>query len=99
MQYARRPSRKCGATARWLYRFVGEHAPTAKVPCLIAYARVNRPTWSDLAGGPFVGKGLLARGEDVHPGLGRYPATLRPLPDADDYINRFIAVQSTIRDA
>ncbi|MET0815437.1 MAG: class III poly(R)-hydroxyalkanoic acid synthase subunit PhaC, partial [Pseudoxanthomonas sp.] len=31
-----------------LYRFVGEHAPTARVPLLIAYALVNSPYMVDL---------------------------------------------------
>ena len=64
-----------GATAKeevWrdgkvvLYRFVGEHAPTAKVPLLIAYALVNRPYMVDLQSDRSLVKGLLARGEDVY---------------------------------
>jgi polyhydroxyalkanoate synthase len=31
-----------------LYRYIGERAPTARVPLLIAYALVNRPYMVDL---------------------------------------------------
>mgnify|MGYP006193201697 CR=1 FL=1 len=48
-----------------LYRFVGEKAPTAKVPLLIVYALVNRPYMVDLQDDRSLVKGLLARGEDM----------------------------------
>ncbi|MGO1720381.1 MAG: class III poly(R)-hydroxyalkanoic acid synthase subunit PhaC, partial [Luteimonas sp.] len=58
-----------GATAKqevWrdgkvaLYRFIGEKAPTAKVPMLISYALVNRPYMVDLQANRSIVKGLLA---------------------------------------
>ncbi|NLB57965.1 MAG: class III poly(R)-hydroxyalkanoic acid synthase subunit PhaC, partial [Gammaproteobacteria bacterium] len=64
-----------GATARqevWrdgktvLYRFIGEKAPTAKVPLLLSYALVNRPYMVDLQEDRSLVKGLLALGEDVY---------------------------------
>ena len=49
-----------------LYRFVGDKAPTTKVPLLIAYALVNRPYMVDLQADRSLVKGLLARGQDVY---------------------------------
>ena len=48
-----------------LYRFIGEKAPTAKVPLLISYAQVNRQNMVDLQADRSIVKGLLERGEDV----------------------------------
>ena len=57
-----------GATAKqevWrdgkvvLYRFIGEKAPTAKVPLVISYALVNRPYMVDLQADRSIVKGLL----------------------------------------
>jgi polyhydroxyalkanoate synthase len=88
-----------GATAKeevWrdgkvvLYRFVGEHAPSAKVPLLIAYALVNRPYMVDLQSDRSLVKGLLARGEDVYIIDWGYPDRSDRFLMLDDYINRFI---------
>ena len=88
-----------GATAKqevWrdgkvvLYRFVGEQAPTAKVPLLIAYALVNRPYMVDLQSDRSLVKGLLARGEDVYILDWGYPDRSDRFLMLDDYINRFI---------
>ena len=88
-----------GATAKqevWrdgkvvLYRFVGEQAPTAKVPLLIAYALVNRPYMVDLQADRSLVKGLLARGEDVYIIDWGYPDRSDRFLMLDDYINRFI---------
>ncbi|MET0808713.1 MAG: class III poly(R)-hydroxyalkanoic acid synthase subunit PhaC [Pseudoxanthomonas sp.] len=88
-----------GATAKeevWrdgkvvLYRFVGETAPTARVPLLIAYALVNRPYMVDLQADRSLVKGLLARGEDVYIIDWGYPDRSDRFLMLDDYINRFI---------
>ena len=73
-----------------LYRFVGEHAPTARVPLLIAYALVNRPYMVDLQSDRSLVKGLLARGEDVYILDWGYPDRSDRFLMLDDYINRFI---------
>ena len=73
-----------------LYRFVGEHKPTAKVPLLIAYALVNRPYMVDLQADRSLVKGLLARGEDVYIIDWGYPDRSDRFLMLDDYINRFI---------
>ena len=48
-----------------LYRFIGDTAPTAKVPLLITYALVNRPYMVDLQEDRSLVRGLLAQGQDV----------------------------------
>ena len=73
-----------------LYRFIGEQAPTAKVPLLIAYALVNRPYMVDLQSDRSLVKGLLARGEDVYIIDWGYPDRSDRFLMLDDYINRFI---------
>ena len=73
-----------------LYRFVGEQAPTARVPLLIAYALVNRPYMVDLQADRSLVKGLLARGEDVYILDWGYPDRSDRFLMLDDYINRFI---------
>ncbi|HJR72691.1 MAG TPA: class III poly(R)-hydroxyalkanoic acid synthase subunit PhaC [Luteimonas sp.] len=88
-----------GATARqevWrdgkvaLYRFVGENAPTAKVPLLISYALVNRPYMVDLQADRSIVKGLLARGEDVYVIDWGYPDRSDRFLTLEDYIERFL---------
>src|SRR6218665_3653035 len=88
-----------GATAKqevWrdgkvvLYRFIGEKAPTAKVPLLIVYALVNRPYMVDLQDDRSLVKGLLALGEDVYVIDWGYPDRSDRFLELDDYINRFI---------
>ncbi len=73
-----------------MYRFIGEKAPTAKVPLLIAYALVNRPYMVDLQEDRSLVKGLLARGEDVYIIDWGYPDRSDRYLILDDYINRFI---------
>ena len=73
-----------------LYRFVGEKAPTAKVPLLIVYALVNRPYMVDLQHDRSLVKGLLAQGEDVYVIDWGYPDRSDRFLELDDYINRFI---------
>lgn len=73
-----------------LYRFVGEHKPTAKVPLLISYALVNRPYMVDLQAERSIVKGLLARGEDVYIIDWGYPDRSDRFLDLEDYIQRFI---------
>jgi len=88
-----------GATAReevWrdgkvvLYRFIGERAPTAKVPLLICYALVNRPYMVDLQDDRSLVKGLLARGEDVYILDWGYPDRSDRFLTLEDYIERFL---------
>ena len=73
-----------------LYRFVGEQAPRARVPLLIAYALVNRPYMVDLQSDRSLVKALLARGEDVYILDWGYPDRSDRFLMLDDYINRFI---------
>ena len=73
-----------------LYRFVGEHAPTAKQPLLIAYALVNRPYMVDLQADRSLVKGLLARGQDVYVLDWGYPDRSDRFLMLEDYIQRFI---------
>lgn len=73
-----------------LYRFVGEKAPTAKVPLLIVYALVNRPYMVDLQDDRSLVKGLLARGEDVYIIDWGYPDRSDRFLNLEDYIERFI---------
>jgi polyhydroxyalkanoate synthase len=84
-----------------MYRFIGEKAPTAKVPLLIAYALVNRPYMVDLQEDRSLVKGLLARGEDVYIIDWGYPDRSDRYLILDDYINRFIggAVDHLRRDS
>lgn len=77
-----------------LYRFVGEHKPTAKVPLLIAYALVNRPYMVDLQADRSLVKGLLARGEDVYIIDWGYPDRSDRFLMLDDYINLSSAARS-----
>ncbi|MFZ7097121.1 class III poly(R)-hydroxyalkanoic acid synthase subunit PhaC [Luteimonas dalianensis] len=88
-----------GATARqevWrdgktvLYRFIGEKAPTAKVPLLLSYALVNRPYMVDLQEDRSLVKGLLALGEDVYIIDWGYPDRSDRFLTLEDYIERFI---------
>ncbi len=88
-----------GATARqevWrdgkvvLYRFIGEKAPTAKIPLLIVYALVNRPYMVDLQEDRSLVKGLLALGQDVYVLDWGYPDRSDRFLELGDYIERFI---------
>lgn len=88
-----------GATAKqevWrdgkvvLYRYVGEKAPTARAPLLIAYALVNRPYMVDLQHDRSIVKGLLARGEDVYILDWGYPDRSDRFLMLEDYIERFL---------
>ena len=88
-----------GATAKeevWrdgkvvLYRYVGEKAPTAKVPLLIAYALVNRPYMVDLQESRSLVRGLLERGEDVYIIDWGYPDRSDRYLMLEDYIERFL---------
>ncbi len=73
-----------------LYRFVGEQAPRARVPLLIAYALVNRPYMVDLQSDRSLVKGLLARGEDVYILDWGYPDRSDRFLTLEDYIERFL---------
>ncbi len=73
-----------------LYRFIGERAPTAKVPLLIVYALVNRPYMVDLQHDRSLVKGLLARGQDVYIIDWGYPDLSDRYNTLEDYIERFI---------
>jgi polyhydroxyalkanoate synthase len=88
-----------GATAKeevWrdgkvvLYRFRGEHAPTARVPLLIAYALVNRPYMTDLQANKSIVRGLLERGEDVFILDWGYPDRSDRFLELEDYIQRYL---------
>ena len=73
-----------------LYRFIGEKAPTATVPLLIAYALVNRPYMVDLQANRSIVKGLLERGEDVYILDWGYPDRSDRFLTLEDYIERFL---------
>ncbi|WP_242107039.1 class III poly(R)-hydroxyalkanoic acid synthase subunit PhaC [Luteimonas aquatica] len=73
-----------------LYRFVGEKAPTAKVPLLISYALVNRPYMVDLQNDKSIVRNLLAHGEDVYIIDWGYPDRSDRFLTLEDYIDRFI---------
>ncbi|GAB3733264.1 class III poly(R)-hydroxyalkanoic acid synthase subunit PhaC [Luteimonas pelagia] len=73
-----------------LYRFVGEKAPTAKVPLLISYALVNRPYMVDLQSDRSIVRGLLERGEDVYVIDWGYPDRSDRYLTLEDYIERFL---------
>lgn len=73
-----------------LYRFIGEKAPTATVPLLIAYALVNRPYMVDLQANRSIVKGLLERGEDVYILDWGYPDRSDRFLMLEDYIERFL---------
>jgi len=73
-----------------LYRFIGEKAPTAKVPLLVSYALVNRPYMVDLQEDRSIVKGLLAQGEDVYIIDWGYPDRSDRFLTLEDYIERFI---------
>jgi len=88
-----------GATAKqevWrdgkvvLYRFIGDKAPTAKVPLLLSYALVNRPYMVDLQEDRSLVKGLLALGEDVYIIDWGYPDRSDRFLTLEDYIERFL---------
>ncbi|NYZ61268.1 class III poly(R)-hydroxyalkanoic acid synthase subunit PhaC [Luteimonas deserti] len=73
-----------------LYRYIGEKAPTARVPLLIAYALVNRPYMVDLQADRSIVKGLLDRGEDVYILDWGYPDRSDRFLTLEDYIERFL---------
>ncbi len=73
-----------------LYRFIGDKAPTATVPLLIAYALVNRPYMVDLQANRSIVKGLLDRGEDVYILDWGYPDRSDRFLTLEDYIERFL---------
>ena len=73
-----------------LYRYRGEHAPTAKIPLLISYALVNRPYMVDLQADRSIVKGLLARGEDVYIIDWGYPDRSDRFLTLEDHIERFL---------
>jgi len=73
-----------------LYRYRGEHAPTAKVPMLICYALVNRPYMIDLQDDRSLVKGLLARGEDVYLIDWGYPDLSDRYLTLEDYLLGFL---------
>ena len=73
-----------------LYRFIGERAPTAKVPLLIVYALVNRPYMVDLQTDKSIVRGLLERGEDVYVLDWGYPDRSDRYLELEDYIQRWI---------
>ncbi|WP_101926179.1 MULTISPECIES: class III poly(R)-hydroxyalkanoic acid synthase subunit PhaC [Luteimonas] len=73
-----------------LYRYIGERAPTARVPLLIAYALVNRPYMVDLQANRSIVKGLLERGEDVYILDWGYPDRSDRFLTLEDYIERFL---------
>ncbi|MFP5373341.1 MAG: class III poly(R)-hydroxyalkanoic acid synthase subunit PhaC, partial [Gammaproteobacteria bacterium] len=73
-----------------LYRFVGDKAPTAKLPLLVCYALVNRPYMVDLQEDRSIVRGLLARGEDVYLVDWGYPDRSDRYLTLEDYIERFL---------
>jgi polyhydroxyalkanoate synthase len=73
-----------------VYRFKGEHAPTAKIPILMVYALVNRPYMVDLQDDRSLVKNLLAKGEDVYIIDWGYPDGADRWLTLDDYINGYI---------
>src|SRR5690606_27820295 len=88
-----------GATAKqevWrdgkvvLYRFIGDKAPTARVPLLLSYALVNRPYMVDLQENRSLVRGLLSRGEDVYIIDWGYPDQADRYLDMEDYVERFL---------
>jgi polyhydroxyalkanoate synthase subunit PhaC len=73
-----------------LYRFLGDKAPTARVPLLVSYALVNRPYMVDLQEDRSIVRGLLARGEDVYLVDWGYPDRSDRYLTLEDYIERFL---------
>ena len=73
-----------------LYRFIGDKAPTAKVPLLISYALVNRPYMVDLQEDKSLVRNLLASGEDVYIIDWGYADRSDRFLTLEDYIERFI---------
>lgn len=73
-----------------LYRFIGDTAPTARVPLLITYALVNRPYMVDLQEDRSLVRGLLAQGQDVYLIDWGYPDRSDRFALLDDYVNRYI---------
>jgi len=73
-----------------LYRFIGEKAPTAKIPLLISYALVNRPYMVDLQHDKSIVRNLLAKGEDVYIIDWGYPDRSDRFLTLEDYIERFL---------
>ncbi|HEY0332170.1 MAG TPA: class III poly(R)-hydroxyalkanoic acid synthase subunit PhaC [Stenotrophomonas sp.] len=84
-----------------LYRFVGDKAPTAKVPLLIVYALVNRPYMVDLQLDRSLVQGLLAQGEDVYVLDWGYPDRSERYLTLEDYVLRFLdgAIDALCRQA
>jgi polyhydroxyalkanoate synthase subunit PhaC len=75
-----------------LYRFIGDEAPTEKIPLLIVYALVNRPYMVDLQPDRSIVQNLLKAGHDVYLIDWGYPDGSDRFTTLDDYIN------GTIRD-
>ncbi|MGA9341159.1 MAG: class III poly(R)-hydroxyalkanoic acid synthase subunit PhaC [Rhodanobacteraceae bacterium] len=73
-----------------LYRFKGEHKPTAKRPILICYALVNTPYMVDLQSDRSLVRNLLAQGEDVYMIDWGYPDQADRYLNLDDYINGYL---------
>lgn len=73
-----------------LYRFIGDRAPTAKIPLLISYALVNRPYMVDLQADKSLVRNLLALGEDIYIIDWGYPDRSDRFLTLEDYIERFI---------
>ena len=73
-----------------VYRYRGEHPPTAKIPLLISYALVNRPYMVDLQADKSIVRGLLERGEDVYILDWGYPDRSDRYLELEDYIQRFL---------
>ena len=73
-----------------LYRFIGDEAPTQKVPLLIVYALVNRPYMVDLQPDRSIVRSLLAAGHDVYLIDWGYPDGSDRFNTLDDYINGIV---------
>lgn len=73
-----------------LYRFVGEKAPTAKVPLLIVYALVNRPYMVDLQADRSLVQKLLDLGQDVYVLDWGYPDRSERFQTLEDYLLRYV---------
>jgi polyhydroxyalkanoate synthase subunit PhaC len=73
-----------------LVRFIGDEAPTQKVPLLIVYALVNRPYMVDLQPDRSIVQSLLKAGHDVYLIDWGYPDGSDRFNTLDDYINGII---------
>lgn len=73
-----------------LYRFVGEHPATEKVPILIVYALVNRPYMVDLQKDRSIVRQLLAAGHEVYLIDWGYPDASDCCLTLEDYIAGYI---------